>query len=354
MFAQHPLKTVLVASALAATSFGAGLAAQEADTPAPERAGAQPVATPADATSPDAPRIETIEFGGGRHVRGPVLKETADAVFVDLGFDVLRVPTSSISRRSVDESNAADTSSVRKKGIYFVADRQERSVVEGAEEAGPAVVRIDTSLGLGSGFIVSPDGYIVTNFHVVEDETDCDVTVFQKTSTGLEKRVLRGAKVIAINPVMDLALVKVEPPKDFTLPHVFLGRSDSMHVGDRVYAIGTPRGLERTVSEGIISVPNQHFFGRLHIQTTTPINPGNSGGPLFNLRGEVIAVNTLSRRGDQGLNFSIPSKYVMEFLENREAFALDSRMPENGIHYLPPPPKGGDAPKAEGAAPQGR
>jgi serine protease Do len=115
-----------------------------------------------------------------------------------------------------------------------------------------------------------------------------------------------------------------------------------MRVGDTVYAIGAPIGLDRTVSSGIISVTNRTFEGRCHFQITTPINPGNSGGPLFNLRGEVVGVNSAGYRGFQGLNFAIPSKYVIDFLRNREAFALDTSRSENGVRYLPAPGKPGD------------
>ena len=131
----------------------------------------------------------------------------------------------------------------------------------------------------------------------------------------------------------------MEPPKDLQLKTVFLGASDSMNVGDAVYAIGAPIGLDRTVSSGIISVTNRTFEGRCHFQITTPINPGNSGGPLFNLRGEVVGVNSSGYTGMQGLNFAIPSKYVIDFLNNRDAFALDSTRSENGVHYLPAPRK---------------
>jgi S1-C subfamily serine protease len=86
-------------------------------------------------------------------------------------------------------------------------------------------------------------------------------------------------------------------------------------------------------------VTNRTFQGRTHLQITTPINPGNSGGPLFNLRGEVVGVNSAGYMGLQGLNFAIPSKYVIDFLRNRDAFALDSTRSENGIHYMPAPRK---------------
>ena len=144
---------------------------------------------------------------------------------------------------------------------------------------------------------------------------------------------------VTINPEMDLALVKMERPADLALKTIFLGDSDAMQVGDTVYAIGAPIGLDRTVSSGIVSVTNRTFEGRCHLQITTPINPGNSGGPLFNLRGEVVGVNSAGYRGFQGLNFAIPAKYVIDFLENRDAFTLDTTRSENGVHYLPAPRK---------------
>ena len=144
---------------------------------------------------------------------------------------------------------------------------------------------------------------------------------------------------MAINPAIDLALLKLDPPEDLELPFVYLGDSEEVAVGDRVYAIGAPIGLDRTVSSGIVSVTNRSFGGHTMMQMTTPINPGNSGGPLFNLRAEVVGVNSAGYMGLQGLNFAIPSKYVKDFLRNRDAFALDTSRSEHGIHYLPAPRK---------------
>jgi serine protease Do len=179
----------------------------------------------------------------------------------------------------------------------------------------------------------------VTNFHVVEGEVEVDITLFLRRDNSLEQRTLRKVKVVAANPDMDLALLKIDPPEDLELPHVYMGDSESMIVGAQVYAIGTPVGLERTVSSGIVSVNNRALRGRTHLQITTPINPGNSGGPLFNLRGEVVGVNSSGYIGLQGLNFAIPSKYVVDFLRNRDAFAVDTTRSENGVHYFPAPRK---------------
>ncbi len=293
------------------------------------------------AQSPDpttAATPQTLHLGGQRSISGAVLKETDTAVFIDVGFDVIRVPVAAIVRRSGSAAQAATTA--RDEGIFFTGERPEKTIPEGAADVGEAVVRVNAASSFGSGFITSSAGFVVTNYHVVEDETEVDVVLYlQSADGGLDKRTLHKNKVIAINPVMDLALVKIEPPEGLQLKHVYFGNSADVTVGDEVYAIGTPKGFERTVSSGIVSVTNRAFQGRTHLQITTPINPGNSGGPLFNLRAEVVGVNTLSYRGMQGLNFSIPVKHVKNFLRDRDAFALDSTRSEGGLHYLPAPRK---------------
>jgi serine protease Do len=116
-----------------------------------------------------------------------------------------------------------------------------------------------------------------------------------------------------------------------------------------VFAVGSPLGLDRTVSTGIISLTNRVIRGRLFIQTTTEINPGNSGGPLFNLKGEVVGINDLKLVGIglEGLNFAIPVSTLKEFLHNRSAFAFDPRNPNAGFRYNRPPVD----PRPEGTSP---
>ncbi|MBL8728408.1 MAG: trypsin-like peptidase domain-containing protein [Planctomycetes bacterium] len=282
-------------------------------------------------------RVEALDLGNGCRLQGRVLRVSESTIFLDVGFDVLKVPTAAVlHRESVD---GARTGRVERRALWSRAELPERSVAEGAKVMGEAVVKIEAAGGQGSGFVTHADGWIVTNFHVVEREVEVDVVVYQVGRNGFEPRTVRKCKVAAIAPTLDLALVKMEPPQDLPLKTVFLGDSDAMRVGDTVYAIGAPIGLDRTVSSGIISVTNRTFEGRCHFQITTPINPGNSGGPLFNLRGEVVGVNSAGYQGFQGLNFAIQSKYVIDFLDNRDAFALDSTRSENGVHYLPAPKK---------------
>ena len=124
------------------------------------------------------------------------------------------------------------------------------------------------------------------------------------------------------------------------LAPLFLGRSGEASAGQPVFAIGNPLGLERSVSEGIVSTAKRNFGGVLYIQTTAAINPGNSGGPLFNLKGEVIGVTNMKAGFlTEGLSFAIPVEYLRHFLRNRDAFAFDKHHPNSGHHYLRPPRK---------------
>ncbi len=153
--------------------------------------------------------------------------------------------------------------------------------------------------GLGSGFILSEDGYIVTNNHVVEKANDISVI--------LEDRETYKAKVIGKDPKTDVALLKIEPKHK--LPAASLGDSDKLEIGDWVIAVGNPFGLGHTVTAGIVSAKGRTLgLGAYDdfIQTDAAINPGNSGGPLFNLQGQVVGVNTAIVAGGQGIGFAIP------------------------------------------------
>lgn len=153
--------------------------------------------------------------------------------------------------------------------------------------------------GLGSGFIFSEDGYIITNNHVVERATDIKVILQNGDSYA--------AKIIGTDPKSDLALLKIKPKTK--LPAVKFGNSDNLEIGDWVLAIGNPFGLGHTVTSGIISAKGRSLgFGSYDdfVQTDAAINPGNSGGPLFNFQGEVVGVNTAIIARGQGIGFAIP------------------------------------------------
>ena len=198
-------------------------------------------------------------------------------------------------------------------------------ITAAVEKVGPAVVKVDAvhivgqnplvkkflgdlsseervEKGTGSGFILSADGKIVTNAHVVEGVEQVKVTL----KSG---KVLEG-KVVGVDRVTDVAVVKVNAQN---LPTVALGNSDKLVQGEWAIAIGNPLGLDNTVTVGIISatgrsssqvgIPDKRVS---FIQTDAAINPGNSGGPLLNARGEVIGINTAIRADAQGLGFAIP------------------------------------------------
>ena len=168
--------------------------------------------------------------------------------------------------------------------------------------------------GLGSGFIIASDGYLVTNHHVVEGA--------EKITVRLNDKREFPARVIGSDPQSDIALLKIDA-RD--LPTVAIGDADSLKVGQWVFAIGAPFGLERTATKGIVSalgrsLPNDTYVP--FIQTDVPINPGNSGGPLFDLNGKLVGVNSqiFSRSGGyMGLSFAIPANVAMDVVAQLKA-----------------------------------
>ena len=159
---------------------------------------------------------------------------------------------------------------------------------------------------VGSGFIISPDGFVVTNAHVVDGADEVRVTLSDKREFV--------AKVVGADKRTDVALIKIEA-KD--LPRVTIGDPEKLKVGEWVVAIGKPFGLENTMTAGIVSakgrdLPSENLIP--YIQTDAAVNPGNSGGPLFNLKGEVVGINSLifsTRGGYMGISFAIPIDFAM-------------------------------------------
>jgi serine protease Do len=305
-------------------------------------------AAAAAALAAPAARADELVLANGAVVRGPVLKESSDALFVDLGFTVISIPRASIVQRKGDAEagDAAEPGGETRKGLYSKAALPEISVKEAVERFGEGVVLVKQPAALGSGFIISDEGHIVTNAHVVQGAIEVTVTVYKKVKGQIDKRVFEKVKLLAVNPYVDLALLQIDPAElgDTKLTKVFLGESGDVTQGQPVFAIGAPEGLERSVSEGIVSTTNRENKGMVYIQTTAQVNPGNSGGPLFNKKGEVVGVVAWKLLFSEGLNFAIPINYVQHFLDNRDAFAFDRDNPNNGRKYLPPPKKGEKAP----------
>ena len=279
-------------------------------------------------------------------IKGSILADKPDQLVVDVGYTVLVIPRDRVSLvnkgDALPEALLIEPELVRSDdSLYISATRElpESSVRELVQRLGEAVVQVKTPGGLGSGFFINEDGYLITNFHVIEGETDITIEVYHEQNGQLERRSYKDVRIVAMNKFADLTLLKIEDAGRPDFVPVPLGSFDELEVGERVFAIGSPLGLERTVTEGILSTKTRQVQGELYLQTTTQINPGNSGGPLFNLRGEVVGVTNMKLTFAEGLGFAIPVTMVKFFLKHRDAYAYDRDNPSNAFRYLDPPAK---------------
>ena len=195
-------------------------------------------------------------------------------------------------------------------GIAAQTARPKKDIPSLAKAANGAIVTIvmangDKPIAQGTGFLVSADGVIVTNYHVIAEGNSAVVKFPDGTAFPIDG-------ILAADKVRDLAIVKIHGRTFRTLA---LGDSDDIQVGEDVVAIGNPLSLESTVSNGIISgVRTSKEQGGKFLQTTAPISPGSSGGPLFNMRGEVVGINSLYLEGGENLNFAIPINDAKQLL----------------------------------------
>jgi len=296
---------------------------------------------------------DTIVLKEGQRLTGDILAEKETLVYIDVGVTVLTIPkekileyeyTKTLEPEDID-ANAPDVNDLGAQGIksqqpadqlYRTADLKKTTIEKCVKAVSEAVVKVSSPMGMGSGFFINENGYLITNYHVIEKETKIEVTVFRKAKNGFEREKFKKVKIEAINPFIDLALLKIEDLGDTKVKFAYLGDIDSIKVGEKVFAIGNPLGLERTVTDGVISTRNRAFEGLIYIQTNADINPGNSGGPLFNLAGEVVGVTNMGYIFFGGLGFAIPVDYVKHFVENRDAFLYDKDNPNSGFRYLQP------------------
>ncbi|UCF00267.1 MAG: trypsin-like peptidase domain-containing protein [Planctomycetota bacterium] len=291
---------------------------------------------------------DTIVLKQGQTLTGDILAEKETVIYVDIGVTVLKIAKEDILeyeyRTTLDiediDVNKPDIETSEPQQVtgqlYRVGNLEKTSIEECVDAFSEAVVKISSPAGTGSGFFLNKEGHLITNYHVIEKETKIEVTMFQKAKDGFEKKKFKKVKIEAINPFVDLALLKVEDLGDTKVTYAYLGDIDNIKVGEEVFAIGNPLGLERTVTDGVISSVKRAFEGLVYIQTNADINPGNSGGPLFNLAGEVIGVTNMGYIFFGGLGFAIPINYVKHFLDNREAFAYDKDSPNTGFRYIQP------------------
>ncbi|HNW48192.1 MAG: trypsin-like peptidase domain-containing protein [Bacteroidales bacterium] len=225
-----------------------------------------------------------------------------------------------------DFTYAAETSvkgvvhvKVLKKGISQTPSFFDFFFGYGSPDAEPR-----NQINSGSGVIISPDGYIITNNHVIESADEINVTLDNNKSFR--------AKLVGADPVTDIALIKVDAQK---LPFLNFGNSDSLRLGEWVIAIGNPYNLRSTITAGIVSakarsIPseNEEFKIESFIQTDAAVNPGNSGGALVNTRGELIGINTAiaSRTGSYtGYSFAVPSSIAKKVIEDLMDFGKVQR-----------------------------
>lgn len=282
-----------------------------------------------------------IELAGGFSLKGEIVQQKPDSYYIDLGYGIVRIPVKSVLQVSGihEEHGIVETAA----GQLFLESgiNSSQSVTELVNRFGEGVVLIETSTGLGSGFFIHEDGYLITNEHVISGEHAIKVTVFEQVRPDdkeLQRSLYEEVEIVSVSQEWDLALLKIQNTGK-TFKALPIGSGGDLEQGQRVFAVGNPLGFERSVSEGIISLKNRVLGGRLLIQTTAQINPGNSGGPLLNLYGEVVGVNNLKivAFGAEGLGFAIPAEFVKLFIENRDAFAFDPRNPNNGFRYNKPP-----------------
>src|SRR4030095_1456641 len=259
----------VLATALVGAGYGISKAVKPADAPATTAAKSSEIAmVPANFT-------ELAEMVRPGVVNIQVVKRIKNAAFGSRGF----------SENPFDENNPF--------GDFF-------GPFSGRDSAAAPVQR-----GVGSGFVTSKKGYILTNNHVVEDANQIKV----KLANGKEY----DGKVVGRDPKTDLALVKIDGASD--LQPVAMGNSDDLKVGSWVVAVGSPFGLEQTVTAGIVSAKGRVIGSGPYdnfIQTDASINPGNSGGPLINTKGEVVGINTAIIASAQGIGFAIPVNMAKE------------------------------------------
>lgn len=293
---------------------------------------------------------DKIVLKEGQIITGKILVEKQTQLYVDIGITVLTIPKDKILEYSYGDTAEAQGANVNETHVeaelqpadntpdrlYKTANLKKTTIEKSVDKVSEAVVKITSPGGTGSGFFINEDGFLITNYHVIEKETRIEVTMFRKAKNGFETKKFKKVRIEAINPFVDLALLKVEDTDDTKLPFVYLGDVSSIQTGEEVFAIGNPMGLERTVTNGVISTKNRAFEGLLYLQTNADINPGNSGGPLFNLAGEVIGVTNMGYIFLGGLGFAIPVDYVKHFIENRDAFTYDKDNPNSGYRYLQP------------------
>ena len=236
--------------------------------------------------------------------------------FVDKDYPNISIPANFNSNKIL-KSSLPDLTFAANKSIDAVVHVKNTSIVKDSDSWALQFFYGDDSrkkIGTGSGVIISPDGYIITNFHVIENSTEVIVT----TNDNREYE----AEIIGFDEVNDIAVLKIDT--DSNLDYIFFGDSDSTLIGEWVLAVGNPYNLNSTVTAGIISSKSRDLNefdqkNQSFIQTDAAVNFGNSGGALVNIQGELIGINTLIQSmtgGYVGYSFAVPSNTVRKIFED--------------------------------------
>jgi serine protease Do len=281
-----------------------------------------------------------VVLKGGAKVQAPVLKDADDAIVLDLGHDVLRIPREEVLAVYEDQQAVEGTVPDDTNRLYTILSPERITTAEAAELYAPSVVLVKTAAGLGSGFFINKKGYLITNFHVITGEKHISVTQFLQEGKILRRVVHKEVEIVATAPFHDLVVMRIKDFDTEITPIVF-APEESLSIGETVFAIGNPLGLERTVTEGVLSQTHRNFGGILYLQVDAPVNPGNSGGPLFNARGQVVGIINMGVPTMEGLNFAIPARNAKYILDHIDAFAYDATNPESGFVYPDPPRRPG-------------
>ncbi len=258
--------------------------------------------------------------------------------------------SSSFLDSDTDEEKKTEKSNIRKIDSITYLTNSEAATIDLFEKSAPSVCYITTlsqrrdfwsrdiseiPSGSGSGFIWDQNGHIITNFHVIQKASSFKVTLADQSTWD--------AEVVGTEPNKDLAVLKIRAPKNKLIP-IPLGSSSTLRVGQTVYAIGNPFGLDQTLTTGVISALGREITSiggrpiRDVIQTDAAINPGNSGGPLLDSSGRLIGVNTMiySPSGaSAGIGFSIPSDEVNWVVSDLIEYG-EVKRPKLGVELLPP------------------
>ncbi|PIN74029.1 hypothetical protein COV20_02870 [Candidatus Woesearchaeota archaeon CG10_big_fil_rev_8_21_14_0_10_45_16] len=209
------------------------------------------------------------------------------------------------SRISEVESQSEQRSAVLEESLQNLK-LQNQDFSEVIDKVIPSVVSIQTNTGIGSGFIISKQGYIVTNYHVVDGISSGAI----ETSNGKRHQF----RIVGFDSRADIAVLQINTSG---LKVINFGNSNNLRVGEKVIAVGSPGGLDFSVSQGIVSaVGREDSRKREFVQIDVPINPGNSGGPLINAAGEVVGVNTQKITGFEGVGFALASNYVSDVVDD--------------------------------------